>query len=56
MASKKYDMSKQLELGVFKQLKYVILFNQAYVSHGTVVWNEYLDLCPDELYYNSVPI
>jgi len=51
-----YDMSKWLNKTCFKQLQDMDLFTRAYVAHGTVVWNDDLDICPDELYYNSVSI
>jgi len=50
---KVYDMSEQLKKDVFLPLKDTGFFNQAYVEHGTVIWNDDLDMCPDELYYNS---
>ena len=50
---KVYDMAGQLNKEVFSPLKDTRLFNQAYVEHGTVIWNDDLDMCPDELYHNS---
>jgi len=53
---KVYDMSMRLEKPCFLPLRDMDLFNRAYVEHGTVVWNEDIDICPDELYYNSVAV
>ncbi len=36
--------------GVFEKLKNAVLFNQAYVEHGTVTWPGELDLAPDAMY------
>jgi hypothetical protein len=51
-----YDMEKWLNQEVFMPLKDRNLFNQAYVEHGTVIWNDDLDICPDELYRNSISV
>ncbi|MCL2517270.1 MAG: DUF2442 domain-containing protein [Oscillospiraceae bacterium] len=51
-----YDMSEQLGKPCFSPLKDIDLFNRAYVEYGTVVWNEDIDISPDELYYNSTSI
>ena len=53
---KVYDMSKQLKQDVFSPLKNTDFFNRVYVEHGTAVWNDDLDICPDELYYNSITV
>ena len=53
---KVYDMSEQIKKDVFLSLQDTSLFNRAYIEHGTVTWNDDLDMCPDELYYNSVPV
>ena len=45
-----FDMLKYLNKGVFQQLQDSDLFNQAYISHGTVAWNDDLDIDPDTLY------
>ena len=49
-----YDMSEQLKQEVFAPLREADFFNKVYVEHGTVIWNDDLDICPDELYHNSV--
>ena len=48
-------MSNQLDKRIFKQLQDINLFNRAYVSYGTVAWNDDLDIDPDTLYSSSKP-
>jgi hypothetical protein len=51
---KTYDMSARLSQEAFLPLRDMGLFNRAYVEHGTVTWNDDLDICPDELYHNGI--
>jgi hypothetical protein len=39
-----------MNLGLFKELKDLSLFQTATVKSGTVVWDNGLDICPDTLY------
>jgi len=48
-----YDCKPILEFGVFKELKDVDYFKQVKVSHGSVVWPNEQDICPDTLYLGS---
>ena len=48
-----YDCGDLLDFGVFKELKDINYFKQAYVEHGTVAWPHEQDVCPDTLYLDS---
>jgi hypothetical protein len=49
-----YDCRPLLDFGVFKELNDLSYFKQARVSGGTVVWPHEQDVCPDNLYLDSV--
>lgn len=48
-----YDCSPLLDFGVFKQLRDKQYFKQVKVLHGTAVWPNEQDICPDTLYLDS---
>lgn len=48
-----FDMKPLLHYPVYEELKDEILFKDAEVKYGTVVWNEEIDLDPDRLYLES---
>ncbi len=48
-----YDCSDLLDFGVFQQLREVGYFQRARAEHGTVVWPNGQDICPDTLYEES---
>jgi len=48
-----YDCRPLLDTGVFRELKELDYFRQARLVHGTVVWPNEQDLCPDVLYQES---
>ena len=51
---KVYDAKSLIEQdGVFKKLKDIKLFKQAFIDYDTVVWNDLLDISPEFLYENS---
>jgi len=52
---KRYDMKPQL-YGSFEELKDKTLFEKAYEICGSVAWNDHLDIAPEELYCNGIPI
>ncbi|MCM1321466.1 MAG: DUF2442 domain-containing protein [Bacteroides sp.] len=51
---KVYDAASLLEKPTFAPLKNKAFFNTARVEGGTVVWNDELDLCPEDLWEASV--
>ena len=48
-----YNCKELLNFGVFKELKDIHYFKQAFVEYGTVSWPNEQDICPDTLYLNS---
>jgi hypothetical protein len=54
--NKVFDVKPYLDFGVFSSLKNPDLFNTVQVSCGTAVWSNGLDICPDTLYLESLPI
>jgi hypothetical protein len=53
-AVKRFDVKPFLEFPAFQRLKKNSLFFNAHVAHGTVVWDDMIDLSPDTLYLQSV--
>ena len=51
-----FDVRPYLDKGVFRQLKDEKLFEQAYVGFDTVCWPNELDIAPETLYVDSVPV
>ena len=51
-----FDAAPYLEKGLFKKLKKVALFNQAYIAYDTVCWPDNLDISPETLYLKSIKI
>ncbi|MBF0461098.1 MAG: DUF2442 domain-containing protein [Magnetococcales bacterium] len=51
-----FDMSPYLNRGVFRSLKDSGLFHAAHVEGGTVVWPGEVDIAPETLYVESVPV
>lgn len=49
-----YDCSHLLDFGVFKELKDKNYFKQVKVLDGTVTWPHDQDICPDNLYIDSI--
>ena len=54
------DISHLLEKPVFSFLKNRAYFSAVYVAYGAVTWKDAdgneVDICPDKLYMDSVPI
>ena len=51
---KKFDVRPLLSLPVYGPL--YSTFDMAHVDHGTVVWPGDIDISPDKLYIQSVPV
>lgn len=47
---KLFDMQPYFDYPVFNELKDTTFFNKAHVLHGTVAWNNEIDVDPDTLY------
>ena len=47
---KSFDVKPYLELGLFKELKDVGVFNSVKPFLGSIQWANGLDVCPDTLY------
>ncbi|MEN9373268.1 MAG: hypothetical protein RIR79_820 [Pseudomonadota bacterium] len=47
---RRFDMKPYLSYPAFSSLKENTLFEKATVLHGTVAWNEEIDLSPDTVY------
>ena len=54
--TKLFDMKPYLEKGVFRQLKALDLFKQAFVSAHTVCWPDDIDMSPDTLYIRGYSV
>jgi len=50
---KLFDAKPYLNIGIFKELKDISVFNSARPDLGTVSWKNGQDLCPDTLYLES---
>lgn len=53
---RKFDMKPYLEIGIFKELKDVSIFNTVHVNFDTVEWNNKADFDPEILYKYSTKI
>jgi Protein of unknown function (DUF2442) len=50
---KVFDMKPYLEIGIFKELQDLQLFNSVRPFMGSIQWQNGQDLCPDTLYQES---
>ena len=50
-----FDVTPYLSDSFFAPLRNVAVFNTVKINPLTVEWAGGIDLCPDELYYNSIP-
>ncbi len=53
---KKFNALNLLIYPVYAELKEISFFKKAKVENGIIVWNSTIDLDPDLLYLESVPI
>ena len=53
---RRFDARPYLSYPVYQPLNGVGFFLQAKVGHGTVMWPNEVDFCPDTLYLESVPL
>ena len=49
-----FNVSPYLAYPAFKRLGNPAFFSLAHAEHGTVVWPDNIDFCPDTLYMESV--
>lgn len=54
--TKIFDVKPYIKGSWYSQLKNFSYFSLAKADGFTIIWPEGQDICPDELYYNSVPI
>jgi hypothetical protein len=50
---KVFDMKPYLDIGIFRELKDMQLFNSVKPFLGSIQWQNGQDLCPDTLYLES---
>ena len=53
---KVFDVKPYLSKGLFKSLSDINLFRQVKPFNGSILWPGNLDLCPDTLYEDSIPL
>ncbi len=51
-----FDLNPYLEKGVFKELRDVEKFKKVKVSFDTIEWENEIDIDPETLYEDSVPV
>ena len=51
-----FDVAPYIKGSWYEKLKDPLYFNRVKTDGFTVVWPDGQDICPDELYYNSVPL
>jgi len=51
-----FDVKPYFKFDLFKELQNQNLFNKVYVAGLSVEWPNGIDICPDELYYDSLPV
>jgi hypothetical protein len=52
--NKIFDVKPYLNLGIFKELKNLEMFNTVRVSFDTIEWQNQADIDPETLYEDSV--
>jgi len=51
-----FDVKPYFEFKPFSELKNITLFNTVKPAGLSIEWLHGQDICPDDLYYNSIPI
>ena len=51
-----FDVKPYLSIGIFQELQDRSLFNGIRAYNGSIVWPNNLDLDPDTLYLDSLPV
>lgn len=51
-----FDVTPYLEDDFFSPLHNIAVFNTVRVNPLSIEWAGGIDICPDELYYNSEPV
>jgi hypothetical protein len=51
-----FDMKPYLEDKFFAPLKDISKFESVRISPVSIEWDGGIDICPDELYHNSIPL
>jgi hypothetical protein len=54
--TRKFDLRPLLGYEVFEKLQDSTFFAQVRAEHGTLVWQEGIDLDPDMVYLDSIPL
>lgn len=54
--SRIFDVKPYFNFKLFKELQSIELFQGVRVAGLSVEWPNGVDICPDELYYDSIPI
>ena len=52
----RFDMKPYLGSQAFSPLKDIGLFKMAHLECGTVVWNDFIDIAPERLWSDCVPL
>lgn len=53
---KLFDVKPYLNIGIFKELKDMSIFNSVKPFLGSIQWKNGQDLCPDTLYLESIKV
>lgn len=51
---RKFDVKPYMTHKVFKELKSLAIFNTVKIAGLSIEWENGADICPDELYFNSI--
>lgn len=53
---KKFDFKPLLNDSYFEPLRNICFFKKAHISGRSVIWNDEIDIAPEYLYENSIPV